>query len=102
MIYQNITKILNIQIGSNYHCYDLQNQSRKFRKMKKLYFDAVFDLSTVLFQGGFKAVVWTDTLQALIMFLGSAVLCVQGTILAGGPSKVWEAALRGQRMNLLK
>lgn len=46
--------------------------------------------------------VWTDTLQAVIMFVGSTALCIQGTYLVGGPSKVWNAAARGGRLNFMQ
>uniref|UniRef100_H2YU24 Uncharacterized protein n=1 Tax=Ciona savignyi TaxID=51511 RepID=H2YU24_CIOSA len=50
--------------------------------------------------GGLKAVVWTDTFQTGIMFVGTLAVLIQGTIVAGGANQVWEALERGGRINM--
>ncbi|KAG8223061.1 hypothetical protein J437_LFUL002009 [Ladona fulva] len=39
--------------------------------------------------GGLKAVVWTDTLQTFVMFIGIIAVLTIGTIRAGGVAEVW-------------
>ena len=46
-----------------------------------------------------KAVLWADTLQMLVMFAGQIALVVQGCIVVGGISKVFETAIEGGRIN---
>ncbi|XP_067671674.1 sodium-coupled monocarboxylate transporter 1-like [Haliotis asinina] len=42
--------------------------------------------------GGMKAVLWTDTLQALIMFAGLFAVLIQGSIVMGGFQNAWDIA----------
>ncbi|CAD5116122.1 DgyrCDS5047 [Dimorphilus gyrociliatus] len=49
--------------------------------------------------GGFKAVVWTDVFQALVMFIGLIVILVEGAKKVGGLSIVFQ---RAKAMNRLK
>ena len=53
-------------------------------------------------QGGLKAVVWTDTIQAFIMLTGLLVLVVFGSIESGGPSYVYNTAKEQGRFNFDK
>ncbi|KAK0176391.1 hypothetical protein PV328_000534 [Microctonus aethiopoides] len=39
--------------------------------------------------GGLKAVVWTDTIQTIVMFGGVIIVAILGTINAGGIDEVW-------------
>ena len=55
-----------------------------------------------LFQGGIKTVVWTDTIQAFIMIAGMIVVCIVGTISAGGVGKVIELGRENGRFNFHK
>ncbi|CAG7827437.1 unnamed protein product [Allacma fusca] len=48
--------------------------------------------------GGMKAVMWTDTLQVLIMGTAMIVLVIKGVTDAGGHQVVWEAAVNGSRV----
>ncbi|XP_065340300.1 sodium-coupled monocarboxylate transporter 2-like [Cloeon dipterum] len=48
--------------------------------------------------GGLKAVVWTDTLQTVLMFLGVIVVMVLGTIQVGGVGVVIERTTKGDRL----
>ncbi|KAF6027668.1 hypothetical protein EB796_014024 [Bugula neritina] len=57
-------------------------------------------LYTVL--GGLKAVLWTDTLQFLIMIVGCIVLLIFGTVKAGGPSEVWRVNKLSGRLDILE
>ncbi|KAK7477611.1 hypothetical protein BaRGS_00031159 [Batillaria attramentaria] len=49
--------------------------------------------------GGLKAVIWTDVFQAFVMYAGMLAVLIKGTSDAGGPSKVWEIASKGGRLN---
>ena len=52
------------------------------------------------FQGGFKSVLWTDTLQASIMVVGFFTLFVKGSLDIGGISQVMNISMRGGRLNM--
>ena len=54
------------------------------------------------FQGGLKAVLWTDTFQMTIVILGIFVLLIAGVEEAGGFSNVWEIADEGGRIEFDK
>lgn len=42
-----------------------------------------------MFQGGMKAVLWTDTLQMAIMVAGLLAILIQGCIKVGGVSQLF-------------
>ncbi|KAJ9582262.1 hypothetical protein L9F63_003391 [Diploptera punctata] len=48
--------------------------------------------------GGLKAVVWTDTLQQIIMMVSSVVVIFLGVIAVGGLDKMWQINLEGDRI----
>ncbi|XP_078484211.1 sodium-coupled monocarboxylate transporter 2-like [Ciona intestinalis] len=50
--------------------------------------------------GGLKAVVWTDTFQSVVMFIGVLAVLIQATLFAGGFENVWAALERGGRVNM--
>ncbi|KAM3919273.1 sodium-coupled monocarboxylate transporter 2 [Leptodactylus fuscus] len=50
--------------------------------------------------GGLKAVVWTDAFQMVVMVVGFLSVLIEGTIQNGGPSKVWETAINGSRLDI--
>ncbi|CAF4819332.1 unnamed protein product [Rotaria sp. Silwood1] len=50
--------------------------------------------------GGMKAVIWTDVIQASVMFISLIVSIVIGVIDAGGISKVFETVKNGNRLQL--
>lgn len=52
--------------------------------------------------GGIKAVVWTDVVQAGIMFVGAVAALIRPTIVVGGFGKVYESLGRGERLNLFE
>lgn len=52
--------------------------------------------------GGLRAVVWTDTLQFLVMVGSVVAVCIIGTFEIGGLSEVWKIADRGGRITLFK
>ena len=58
--------------------------------------------SGTVFQGGMKAVMWTDLLQIIIMFAGMISIVIKGSIDAGGFGAVWETARKGDRLELFK
>ena len=49
--------------------------------------------------GGFKAVIWTDVFQSVIMITGILAILIKGTVEVGSPKRVWDIAERGGRMN---
>ncbi|XP_053401256.1 sodium-dependent multivitamin transporter-like isoform X2 [Mercenaria mercenaria] len=49
--------------------------------------------------GGFKAVVWADVFQTMIMFVGVAAILVKGTMKIGGIGKTWSIAEEKGRLN---
>jgi len=66
------------------------------------YVSLIFSLFHVFSQGGLKAVLWTDTLQFLIMIVGCIVLLIFGTVKAGGPSEVWRVNKLSGRLDILE
>jgi len=50
-------------------------------------------------KGGIKAVVWTDAVQMLTMFVGLIALAVMGCLRVGGTAAVWRIALDTGRIN---
>lgn len=66
-----------------------------------LWFSAVEWKRTLLwvwFQGGLKAVIWTDVLQMVIMLAGFIAVICRGAILQGGLTNIWEDARQGGRL----
>jgi len=57
--------------------------------------------SSCYLQGGMKAVMWTDTLQAIIMYAGILAGIIQGCI-EQGFGVIWEDAERTGRLNFYK
>uniref|UniRef100_A0A672ZHD7 Solute carrier family 5 member 8, like n=1 Tax=Sphaeramia orbicularis TaxID=375764 RepID=A0A672ZHD7_9TELE len=55
-------------------------------------------LAVVCFQGGLKAVIWTDVLQMVIMLAGFVAVIARGAVLQGGLGKIWEDARNGGRL----
>ncbi|XP_071119726.1 sodium-coupled monocarboxylate transporter 1-like [Haliotis cracherodii] len=49
--------------------------------------------------GGFKAVIWTDVLQCIIMLIGLFAVSIKGTIEAGGILEVWGRAAESGRLD---
>ncbi|GAB0091926.1 hypothetical protein DMENIID0001_068410 [Sergentomyia squamirostris] len=52
--------------------------------------------------GGFKAVVWTDVLQLVLMITASCIVAIVGIYSVGGVGNVWNAADRTGRLNWIK
>ncbi|GFU22036.1 putative sodium-dependent multivitamin transporter [Nephila pilipes] len=48
--------------------------------------------------GGMKAVLWTDVLQALLMYVGLVAMLVKGSMDVGGVQNVWSRAKEGGRL----
>ncbi|GIY67643.1 putative sodium-dependent multivitamin transporter [Caerostris extrusa] len=48
--------------------------------------------------GGMKAVLWTDVLQALLMYVGLIAIVVKGSLDVGGIHTVWTRAREGGRL----
>ncbi|KAK0394846.1 hypothetical protein QR680_000965 [Steinernema hermaphroditum] len=48
--------------------------------------------------GGVRAVIWTDTLQAALMYIGIGILIVKGTMDAGGVGRVIEVLQESKRV----
>lgn len=51
-----------------------------------------------LFQGGIKAVVWTDVLQAMVMIGSVITVAILGISSVGGLSEVWNRGVQGKRI----
>ncbi|KAF3821952.1 hypothetical protein GH733_007326, partial [Mirounga leonina] len=63
-------------------------------------FTYVVPLSCPLYQGGLKAVVWTDTFQMVVMIVGFLTVLIQGSAYAGGLHNVIEQSTNGSRLNI--
>ncbi|XP_021355201.1 sodium-dependent multivitamin transporter-like isoform X2 [Mizuhopecten yessoensis] len=50
--------------------------------------------------GGFKAVIWSDVIQAIIMLCGIFALLIKGTIESGGVKETWTTVYDTGRVNL--
>jgi len=55
-----------------------------------------------MFQGGIKAVMWTDVLQLIIMCGGMAAVVVGGFIQNGGIAEVFSVVYNGERVQFLE
>jgi len=55
-------------------------------------------ISSLIYQGGLKAVVWTDAFQIALFFGSLVILFIIGTVKVGGFAPVFEAASRGGRI----
>ncbi|KAL5018667.1 hypothetical protein ScPMuIL_004389 [Solemya velum] len=48
--------------------------------------------------GGMKAVLWTDTVQTVVIFAGLTAVLVRGSMVLGGLDVAWKIADKGQRI----
>lgn len=55
-----------------------------------------------LLQGGLRAVVWTDTLQTVLMVLGVLAVLTLGTVNVGGVGVVFSRAAATHRLEFFK
>ena len=62
--------------------------------------DRLFVACLQCWQGGFKAVVWADVLQACVMVCGVTAIIVQGCINAGGFSEMLDVNRRHGRLTM--
>jgi len=67
----------------------------------------VFGISAILYkfinmQGGLKAVLWTDTLQLVIMIGGIFVVLIYGIVDGNGMAEIWEANKLSGRLDFLE
>ena len=46
-----------------------------------------------------KAVIWTDTFQIVIMFLGLFAIIIKGSYDHGGFGNIWDMMEEGERIN---
>ncbi|XP_046549974.1 sodium-coupled monocarboxylate transporter 1-like [Haliotis rubra] len=51
--------------------------------------------------GGLKAVIWTDVLQYMLMFIGMLAVIIKGTIDSGGIEEVWSRIMDGERLTFI-
>lgn len=49
--------------------------------------------------GGMKGVVWTDTVQSVVMYGSLVVIMIKGTMDLGGFGVIWQRNLEGGRIN---
>ncbi|KAF0307875.1 Sodium-coupled monocarboxylate transporter 2 [Amphibalanus amphitrite] len=67
-----------------------------------LYMPVFFDLQLIsVYEGGMKAVLWTDTIQMIIMFGAMLAIIIKGSLDVGGFGSVWHAADEGERLEFL-
>ncbi|ESO04547.1 hypothetical protein HELRODRAFT_79055 [Helobdella robusta] len=50
--------------------------------------------------GGMKAVIWTDVFQGLCLITGMVAIVIQGSIVTGGPSVIWQRNIAMNRLEL--
>ncbi|CAF1328443.1 unnamed protein product [Rotaria sordida] len=50
--------------------------------------------------GGLKAIIWTDVIQAVVMFIGLFAVIIQGLVTLGGWKRTFARASRGGRIEL--
>lgn len=62
----------------------------------------LISLITIILKGGLKAVVWTDTVQTLIMFGALLFVIIMGTLSVGGFKEVWSRSEQGGRIDFFK
>ena len=55
-----------------------------------------------MFQGGIKAVIWTDFLQGVVMVASSMAVIILGLIHVGGFLPVWERSRDGGRIKIFE
>jgi len=53
-------------------------------------------------QGGFKAVIWTDTLQIFLVLGSVFTLLIKGVMDAGGLDAVWQRSFESSRVEFFK
>ncbi len=56
----------------------------------------------VCFQGGIKAVMWTDTFQTIVMFGSFLAVIIKGNSDAGGSTYVYDINYQNNRIELFK
>lgn len=56
----------------------------------------------LIFQGGLKAVVWTDTLQAIVILASVISVIILGLQRVGGVSQMIQIGLKGDRIEWLE
>jgi len=54
------------------------------------------------FQGGIKAVIWTDAIQMLILLTGLIAIAIVGAHKLGGGDVVWQIAQQTGRTNFVE
>jgi len=59
-------------------------------------------LKIVIPQGGFRAVLWTDALQAIIMIVSIAIVCIKGISDVGGFGNIWDKAQATGRIEFFR
>ncbi|CAF3911943.1 unnamed protein product [Rotaria sordida] len=55
---------------------------------------------TSAYEGGLKAIIWTDVIQAVVMFIGLFAVIIQGLVTLGGWKRTFARASRGGRIEL--
>lgn len=62
----------------------------------------ILTLPLPCFQGGMKAVVWTDTFQVVVLYVAMLAVLIKGTIEIGGLDTVWRRNADNGRADLFK
>ena len=63
-----------------------------------MYIILCYYFSCEFFQGGIRAVVWTDAFQMVVIMAGLLALLIRGTILVGGWERVMNLVYEGKRV----
>lgn len=66
-----------------------------------IYLFVIF-LCLATFQGGMKAVIWSDVFQVIVMLGGLIAVLIVGTIKVGGFGKVFDLLEKGQRLKFIE
>lgn len=58
-----------------------------------------WELTSNTFQGGLKAVIWTDVIQSFVMYGSILAVCIKGTLDVGGLGVVLQRNEESGRLN---
>ncbi|KAJ8982518.1 hypothetical protein NQ317_018559 [Molorchus minor] len=103
MAYAYLPVFYKLQITSSYepsyrHKFAYGDSSRLYRLHLLHYIGKKF----LTVKGGLKAVVWTDTVQTIIMFGALVIVICMGTASIGGFTEVWQRNLKGGRIDFFQ
>jgi hypothetical protein len=89
-------------LRSYFHCLYLLHCNCKLRLFTFPFPFPVFLFLFYHFQGGIKAVMWTDTFQGAMMFVSFLAVIIKGNYDAGGSSIVFDRSYQSCRIEFFK